>query len=164
MKRVPLVNSDLFALVDDEDFELVSSINWYLADNPGRSHPLRYAFSPVAGGFMHRILLNPADGMVTDHIDHDGLNNQRSNLRALTPQENSVHRRMNSNNKSGFRGVSLDEDGKWVACITHKQKYQYLGRFTSAEDAALAFDREAYRLRGDLAKLNFPYLVGEEIA
>lgn len=155
MKRVPLVNSDKFALVDDADFEFVSIDQWRAT----KQHNSRivYAVSTSQTNVsMHVLMLGKTPGLVSDHIDFDGLNNQRSNLRQITQQQNTFHQRLRKDNRSGFRGVFLNEHGKWVAFINNNGKTLYLGQFPTPEKAALARDDAAMELRGEWAELNFP--------
>lgn len=153
--------SDRPALVDDQDFDLVSAYRWRLDRREDRNTVYAYSTSRIDGRYvpMHALILGYLPGFVADHIDFDGLNNQRRNLRVVTQQHNSLHRRLGKNNKSGFRGVSQDEYGKWVAQISHSGTTRRLGRFETAEEAALAFDAAAIELRGQAAELNFPHRI-----
>ena len=102
---------------------------------------------------MHVLLLpNCPPGLMRDHINRNGLDNRRANLRFVTPQENS----WNSKPKSSqpYKGVSA-RDGRWIARIGYNGAI-YLGRFDSAEEAARAYDAKACELRGEYAYLNFP--------
>lgn len=158
MKRIPVRGSDRPALIDDQDFALVDAYAWKAQQTPG--NPIVYAYSvgKVDGRCipMHTLILGHLPGFVGDHINFDGLDNQRRNLRVVTQQHNSIHRRLGKNNTSGFRGVSLAERGRWAAAITHSGKYRFLGTFDTAEEAARAFDAAALELRGRSAELNFP--------
>ena len=81
--------------------------------------------------------INP--GMQTDHIDRNGLNNQRSNLREVTQSQNLHNRRANYNNRSGIKGVTWHKRDKiWQAQVTHQGKTHYVGLFKSKDLAYLA--------------------------
>ena len=91
-----------------------------------------------------------------DHIDGNGLNNQRNNLRKATHQENMMNRQSNKNSSSQFKGVHwYERTNKWQARITFNQKRISLGYFTSEIDAAKTYNKKALELFGEFAKLNF---------
>ncbi|WP_434439742.1 AP2 domain-containing protein [Lentzea sp. E54] len=165
MKQVPL-SKGYVALVDDEDFELVSAHRWCVV-MPGKNV---YAVRKVRRGdgswtnqSLHRFLLDAGPGERVGHLDGDGLNCARTNLRRVSRSESSYnacrtrgHGRQ-SNNKSGFIGVSWDARlGKWRAQIQVAGQKKHLGHHPTAEDAARARDRAAIELHGELAVLNFP--------
>lgn len=103
---------------------------------------------------LHRIvyaLTNSVDPeeMQIDHIDGNGLNNNKNNLRLATPSDNQHNKKVHRNNKSGKRGVCRDEkNNKWRACITYKGKHIGLGRFNTIEEASDAYERKAKELFG----------------
>lgn len=148
------------ALVDDEDYDLVLPYNWYCVEvtTPGkRSGP--YARTTVFSDtgksgalFMHNLIV---DYPKPDHIDGDGLNNQRSNLRRVSASQSAINRR--TWGRSAYRGVCwYRRYSKWNATITYRRKSRNLGYFASEEDAALAYDAAARELHGAFARLNFP--------
>lgn len=118
MKRIPLTRGK-FALVDDADFGRLSEYSWN-AQPHGKTW---YASAPIKGTRskvrMHQVVLSVPMGMVVDHINHNGLDNRRKNLRALTHRENIFHRRgPNTNSKSGVRGVHWDRRAqRWVVDV-----------------------------------------------
>lgn len=104
---------------------------------------------------MHSLIAATPVGMVTDHIDHNGLNNQRSNLRVCSRSENMFNQRVHSNNTSGYKGVSWNKVArKWDARIAFHGKRLLIGYFDTIEDASRAYDSAAQRLHGDFAVLN----------
>ena len=131
MKQVRLRKSDLFALVDDEDYDRVSKYRWTIELRKGG---LRYARGSVAGKVvrLHRFILNlpPGIGSV-DHEDGDGLNNTKKNLIETTQAENTRNGRVHRDSASKYRGVLLVK-GKWKARLT-------LGTFDTEEKAAEAY-------------------------
>jgi hypothetical protein len=156
LKQITLTQGKI-TLVDDADFE---SLSIY------KCHALRgrwnkgtwYARANVGGKqiLLHRLILgDPPPGMEVDHIDGDGLNNQRSNLRFCTKSENMQNRKLQRNNTSGYRGVVFHKPTKkWQATISFQGKTRWLGLFVLPEEAAAAYDREASRLFGEFARLN----------
>jgi hypothetical protein len=145
------------ALVDDADYAMVARYRWHLFEVPARSSG-PYARTAQAGNrciFMHTLI---AGWPRVDHQDGDGLNNQRSNLRPATATQNSANRRKQSAPASSrYKGVSWrKDDGVWTAQIYRGRRQTYLGRFTSAEDAARPYDAAARELWGEFAHLNFP--------
>jgi hypothetical protein len=158
MKMIPLTQGK-FALVDDEDFEYLNQFKW-CADKIGIKW---YCGRNIVIGTnkkfirMHRIILGLeiGDGKHTDHIDGNGLNNQRSNLRICTNAEN----RYNQKKKQGssiYKCVSWNKKTmKWISKITFKGKQIYLGSFNIEEDAAKAYDKKAMELFGEFARTNF---------
>lgn len=156
MKTVLLSNSDLFALVDDEDFALVDSqlsergdpLEWRLNSDG-------YACCGKGNLLMHVLIKSPVPkGMMVDHKDGNRLNNQRENLRITSHQENNRNRGWNR--EKGYKGVFRKPNGRWKASISVDDKTLYLGTFSTAEEAAQAYDQAATLHFGEMAKLNFP--------
>ncbi|HEY7824779.1 MAG TPA: HNH endonuclease [Acidimicrobiia bacterium] len=145
------------AIIDAADAEEVGRYNWHVVIDGHRA----YARSTLGGSTLtglHSFLMVPPDGMVVDHIDHDGLNNRRNNLRLVTPHQNSMNQRPNRGTSSKHRGVTRRTEGSggWVAQIQVDGKNNYLGYFHSERDAALAYDEAAREAFGEYAVLNFP--------
>jgi hypothetical protein len=136
MKKVQLRKSDLFALVDDEDYDRVSKYRWTLEI---RKNGLRYARASVSGKVirLHRFILNlrPGVGSV-DHEDGDGLNNTKKNLLETTRAENVRNGRVHSDSTSRYKGV-LRVKLRWMAKLI-------LGTFDTEEEAAAAY-RKAFQ-------------------
>ena len=128
MKTIKLIHG-YEAQVDDEDYVYLSQFNW-------NYHKDRYTGYAINDKLvrMHRLIMQPPKGMVVDHIDGNGLNNCRSNLRICTNQENLCNKRKYKNNKSGFKGVSWRKQcSKWRAYIQINNKQKHLGYFKTAE-------------------------------
>ena len=104
--------------------------------------------------FLHRIIMNVVDPKVfIDHIDGNPLNNQRSNLRECTQNQNQHNRTKNKNNKSGFKGVHFVKNkNKYRAVIRANNKQINLGYFDIAEDAFEAYKKGAVKYHGEFAK------------
>lgn len=105
---------------------------------------------------MHRVIMGALVGEEVDHIDGDGLNNQRKNLRICSSSENKRNTRFRSNNTSGYRGVSWNIAAKkWQSTIGHNGRRRHLGYFDSKEEAAIEYDKMAARLHKEFASLNY---------
>lgn len=174
MKEIPLTQGYV-ALIDNEDFERLNQFKWYCMLDRGRK--TRYAVRQIRhpeGGFytygkytrprqrtvrMHNEILSIKDGFVTDHIDGNGLNNCRNNLRYATLSQNTSNRKIlkhNSVRGSSFRGVyKTYKSQTWSAAIKHNKKLIYLGSFIHEVDAAKAYDLAALKYHKEFAVLNF---------
>ena len=155
--RVPL-SCGRQALIDAADADLILPRRWHSL--PGRK--TRYAFTKVklpdgrrTSLYMHRLMMSPPLGMQVDHIDGDGLNNRRSNLRLCTQTENLRYRQKHKNNRGRFKGVR-NANGIWAAFIHLDGADRWLGYFETDEDAAYAYDAAARDAFGEFARLNFP--------
>jgi hypothetical protein len=149
---IPLTQGHV-ATVDDADYPLVAGYRWQLARR-GRS---LYATTDVARGhklYMHRLITNAADGEQVDHVNHDGLDNRRENLRLCSAALNRRNQRK-TRGTSRYKGVSLFRNGKWRATIKLNGKQHSLGHYVEEEDAARAYDAAARKMFGEYALTNF---------
>lgn len=160
MKEIEL-SQGMVTMVDDEDFEWLNQWKWYVH----KSHNTYYAHrnENTADGkrrtvIMHRMLVDLPSGYVPDHIDGNGLNNQRSNLRAVTVRQNNQN---NPNRQKGVKtskypGVySHTQTKKWVARITIDGKMLHIGTFSEEVDAFRAYYDRVISL-GETV-IGFPY-------
>ncbi len=93
--------------------------------------------------------------LAIDHINNNPADTRLENLRRATQAEVTRNSRIRKNNKSGYKGVSFDRKfGGYQATITKDRQQMHLGRFQSARNAALAYDRAAVRLHGEFARTN----------
>lgn len=163
--RIPLnsrKHPGLYAIVDEADAELVSQYRWHVLH---RSNDTTfYASTNVKqpdGTYktrvqMHRLILDLTDPLErVDHINHDGLDNTRANLRVGTHQQNCYNSRRKSHSKQRFKGIVPDYR-KWRARIRVNGKETHLGNFETEEEAARAYDAAAREHYGEFACLNFP--------
>lgn len=142
------------ATIDVEDIDLVKGFRWRASHG--------YAIRSDWGGgrntfyLMHRTIMGCAegDGRIIDHVDFDGLNNRRSNLRDANNSLNMAHAR-HPLGKSQFRGVHLAKS-RYRAQIKGDGRLNHLGYFATAEAAAKAYDLAATQRFGPFAILNFP--------
>jgi len=150
-KSIPLTQGK-FAIVDDEDYEYLTQWNWqYRGGYAARS--VRKAGEKRKSIFMHRVINETPSDMQTDHIDQNKLNNSRGNLRSCSIGENGRNRKLQINNKSGFRGVYSNKN-KWYASIGINGKRIYLGTFQNKIDAAIKYNEQAKIEYGEFAVLN----------
>jgi hypothetical protein len=158
MKAIPLTQG-LATFVDDDDYEKVKSFKWHLTEN-GRVRYARRQWRENGVCFkiyLHRLLLDAPKGMEVDHIDGDGLNNRRCNLRLCThAQQAQAFQGKRLEKTSKYRGVSwVTRDKRWTVHLQHNQQQIYLGYFTNEVLAAHVHDVAAVELFGEFAQLNF---------
>lgn len=129
-------------LVDEADYAELSKHSWQISKSCG----IRYARKGKSPNmvYMHRFITKPKQGLVVDHIDGNGLNNQRSNLRICTTEENLWNaRKKTTTSSSKFKGVSWHKvRSKWQSQIMSKGKSKHLGYFDNELDAAKAYQEE----------------------
>lgn len=107
---IRLANSDLPAIIDDEDFEIVRGYNWRL--NGKAPHIYAIAFHDGTFSLMHRLITGASGKDQVDHRDHNTLNNKKKNLRVCSHANNMANRKMSKANKLGVRGVYIDKSSK----------------------------------------------------
>lgn len=141
MKTIEL-SRGLVALVDDADFEALNRHKWSALKACRTWYAVRESETGFA--YMHRVIAVTPKGVKTDHMDGNGLNNQRANLRVCTNGQNSrnqTRKRTGREFTSRFRGVSLHRaTGKWLAQIGGHGAHKYLGLFACEIAAAGAYD------------------------
>lgn len=154
MKKIKLTK-DKFAIVDDEDFEYLNQWKW-LFDRYASRQEGNYEKGTRKMIYMHRLIMKTPDGFDTDHINGNKLDNRKENLRIVTRQLNNANARIAKNNKLKFKGIWFSKRlNKYTASIGFNYKIIHLGCFTSAIEAAKAYDAKAKELFGEFAYLNF---------
>ncbi len=140
------------AMVDDEDYPVLSRIRWHLTEHGYVGHTRFY---------MHQLIMGFPVGGIVDHIDRDRVNNQKHNLRLVTTQHNTMNRTGQPSSASGMKGVFFRKQLKskpWMASITKTiagdKKTHYIGYFATKEEAARAYNAKAAELYGEYAYLN----------
>lgn len=154
VRFIPLTQGK-FAIVDADDYEWLAKYKWNCQNNKGGFYAFRSEGHKMIA--MHREIIRAPEGLLVDHIDGNGLNNRKSNLRLCTHSQNTYNRRPNRNCSSRYKGISFHKmSKKWEVAICCKGKREHLGRFDDEVKAALAYDRKAKQLFGEFAYLNFP--------
>jgi len=157
--RIPL-GYNRFVLIDAADAVVAVQWRWQALEvQPGRFYASgqRTIDGKREEVYLHRLLMNPPDGMVVDHRNGDGLDCRRENMRVCTQQQNTHNRSKKRASKNPYLGVYKLKVGlQWHARIRHNKTSIYLGYFPTPEEAARAYDRKALELRGEYARLNFP--------
>ena len=153
---VPLTKG-LATTIDDSDAERVSGHVWR-AHRATTARENWYAYTKINGKkvYLHRFLTDAPKGLDVDHIDGDGLNNRRENMRVCTRSQNNQNS-IQFAKINGYRGVCYHADRKkmqFSACVWIKRKRIRLGYFATEELAASARDEGARRVYGDCFRAN----------
>ncbi len=142
-----------FAIIDDQDYPIIAAYKWSLHKNG-----CFYAVSRQKKHMlMHRLILGITDpDILVDHIDGNGLNNSRNNLRIATRSQNAINAgKQKGDYSSKYRGVTFDKGTKkWRAYVQIDGKFVSGGRFSSEHDAVLSRDKLALKLHGEFARVN----------
>lgn len=172
MKTINLTQGHV-ALVDDDDYDYLMQWKWQLNNIYRKKEKSKYVYAGRKTWikkqprnqsrkvvFMHRVIMDAPINMVVDHIDHNGLNNQKNNLRVCSPTQNK-HNRLPSG-KSKYLGVHIffhkTTSGTYRyirSAIKISGKMKHLGVFKTEEEAAMAYDVVAKEQYGEFANLNF---------
>lgn len=155
MIRVPLTQG-FVALIDDEDEDLVSQYRWSIRRNRrqiyAQANVMRDGRRTTMQ--MHRLIMGFPPHQV-DHLNRDGLDNRRANLRIVNNSLNAQNRL--GYGRSRFKGVVYRRrTGKWQARINNNGRRISLGHFLTEVEAGLAYDEAARRIYGPEARLNLP--------
>jgi hypothetical protein len=156
MKRIPLTQGKV-ALVDDEDYVWLSQWKWcahlvgkkWYAVHNHYEGPIQHHWR------MHRLIMKAGKGKQVDHINGDGLDNRKENLRFCTHTGNMRNAGPHCDGSSGYKGVYWHrKNSRWQAHITINGKQRYLGHFRVKEDAARCYNEAASKHYGEFAWLN----------
>lgn len=150
MKQIPLTK-EKFALVDDEDYNYLSQFKWCISNG--------YAVGHVPGTWnkvrsMVSLIVKAKSKQQVDHINMNTLDNRRKNLRLVSKSQNMMNKPKQSNNTSGFKGVSLDKRRlKWRANIQANGNNRWLGYFNNKKEAFEAYKKAAFVLHKEYTKI-----------
>lgn len=151
MKEIEL-SSGQTALVDDEDFELLSKHRWYLTKK-GYAYRSHRANGQPRTMRMHRQILGAPPDKQVDHINGNRLDNRKANLRLVTSQQNRMNSKKRANSRSGLKGVIWDAThSRWLAAVTLNGNRYNLGVFPTPEAAHEAYKAKAKELFGEFAR------------
>ncbi len=160
MKEIKLTKGYV-TLVDDEDYDYLSNFKWHVACKKRKSITLYAQRCSRLNGkikkhMLHNIIMKPPFGYQVDHIDRNGLNNIKSNLRICTVNENCRNVSKYNNKTSIYKGVSfVARRRRWLAKIKINKKVIEIGKFKNEMEAGMAYDFVAKILFGEFAYLNF---------
>jgi len=140
-----------FVIVDEDDYELVSRFKWQLDKRKHQKYAKCKVYMGIINGkqieariYMHRLIMRPPKGLDIDHINHNGLDNRKNNLRICTRSQNLRNKINGWGKYSKFLGVSKIVTGKrkkrWVADITIENKLKRIGYFYTEIEASKAFE------------------------
>jgi len=144
------------AVIDADDFDTIRDYKWRSSKGKGTNYAcsgLRLDDGRVKTLFLHRLLMKPSKGFVVDHINGDGLDNRRSNLRVVTVAQNNLNSRVRSDSTTGIKGAYYDKrKGSYYSHIKRGDKRIYLGTFSTAEEAADAYAKASRELHGEFGR------------
>ena len=160
LKITPMLelSQEKWAIVDSEDYEALSKYKWHAAkSSAGYTYYVRRQINKENKKYLmpiHRQIMGlvPEDKRQVDHINGNGLDNRKANLRICTLQENNCNKNKYKKGTSIYKGVSWNKSReKWRAII----RREHLGFFKTEHEAAKVYDIKAKELFGEYAKLNF---------
>ena len=135
------------AIIDEEDFQRISQEHWCAIKIKGRYYAIQGKRTNL---YMHRIIMGATDDEQIDHVNNNGLDNRKRNLRRCTNAQNNWNKGKHRDNTSGFKGVSYDPDrGKWRARLMVNGKFVWLGRHHTAQAAYMAYTTKAKEVFGE---------------
>lgn len=140
-----------YVIFDDQDYELVSQYSWSFS---ARGYAITSVFGKTT--LMHRMIMSPPDGSVIDHINNNGLDNRRSNIRICNYSQNLIRSKKRKNVSSAYKGVCFRPTAKhkiWRCNVGGTE----LGSFNTEIEAAKAYDERVKTIYGEFALLNFPH-------
>lgn len=159
VSRLIKLTQGYHVLVDAEDYDALTKFNWqacnwkngiYVAKAGVQTKGIR-----EKNMAMHRYLLNPPDGKFVDHINGNGLDNRKANLRICTNMQNQHNARLSKTNTSGFKGARWHKiEKKYIVGIRVDGKLLHVGYFRNKREAAEAYDKAAIKYFGEFALTN----------
>ena len=157
MKKIPLTQGK-YALVDDEDYEYLNQWKWS-TDKFGNTFCARRGIwnkktKSIHQLRMHRLITKAPTGKDVDHINGNGLDNQRKNLRVCNHKDNSRSCRIPKNNTSGYKGVHWHKKHKkWTVGITVNKKRVWIGQYSNIKDAIQSYIQASKKYFGEFSRI-----------
>ena len=143
-------------IIDDEDYDKIKDYTWFVRKN----RKTFYCRTSIRNGknikqySLSRFIMSAKKGQMVDHINCNGLDNRKCNLRFCTYSENNRNRRKPKNNKSGFKGVNWDKHSKkWRAHINVHKKFYNLGYFLTPEEGHRAYCEAVKKYHGEYGRI-----------
>ncbi len=160
-RRIPLTQGK-FAVVDSDDFERVSKYRWYANCHHTGQFRARATIPFLSENskqrqttlLMSRFIIGAKDGELVDHINHDMLDNRKTNLRIATHSQNARNTKKRRTTINQYKGIALTVGGKFQARIFVDGKLLHLGIFDTQKEAAIAYNKSAKKYFGKFACLN----------
>jgi hypothetical protein len=155
--KIPLTQGRS-AKVDPGDYIWLAQFKWYCHKREYGCYAMRNGGGGTSGKkvLMHRQIMDTPAGLVCDHINRNGLDNRKANLRNCTKQENNLNQRSHRGSVSKYKGVYWKKDmRRWAASVQIDGRREHLGYFASEAEAAKAYDAAARKYHGEFAALNF---------
>lgn len=153
VKQIKLTKGK-FAIVDDDWFEMLDFVSWYHRKNGNSQYAENIHWDAKKVEQMHRVIMDPCKDLI-DHIDGNGLNNCRNNLRHCNKSQNGMNAHSRRGGTSKYKGVCLHKkSGRWRSTIVKNQKQYSLGMYDNEEDAARAYNKAALEMFGEFANIN----------
>lgn len=151
------------AIVDDDDYDRLSKYKWSALENNKTVYAVHRFKNELSGKYkmvgMHRFIIGISENYRIDHIDRNGLNNCKNNLRKCSDADNQHNKTIYKNNTTGYRGISFfpkaNKNKPFTAHICLNRKLVHIGYFKTDIEAAKAYDKKAIELFGEFASLNF---------
>lgn len=141
-----------YALVDDEDWEQLSQYKWS-HQNGYAIRSKRISKDKVIQFKMHREIMNAPNDYFVDHINGDGLDNRRNNLRLCTNQQNQYNSKKSVKNTSGYKGIHWRKNrNSWVVRVSADGVRHFIGMYKDINDAIVARNIAMKRLQGEFAR------------
>jgi hypothetical protein len=150
------------AVISADDVHLVSNFCWSAHVDRRKDGTIKNVYAQrvtskdVDGKqrtiMLHRLILGFPDGRGVDHIDMDGLNNRRPNLRAASQSENACNKNVRADSTTRAKGVTMRSSGRYQASIAFAKKRHFLGTFATEREAVQAYAAASARLHGDFGR------------